>query len=149
MSRRRSMRATPPASVRQPDTALRGRPLAVPRAARPPARPVHPATPQPVRVTRGRPDPNPVRLMLGVVGLASAAALTSAMLPSITPQAAAAQGMSGASGAAQQQPVQHVTKYVTLQPGQTAPPQSTVIVRPQPTPQIVTKTITRTRQSGR
>jgi hypothetical protein len=105
--------------------------------------------PEPVRVTRGRPDPNPVRLMVGVVGLASAAALTSAMLPSISPQAAAAQDTSGVSAAAPQQPVQHVTQYVTLKPGQTAPPQSTVIVRPQPTPQIVTKTITRTRQSGR
>jgi hypothetical protein len=136
-------------SIRHPDAAARGQtPVPAPRPVRAPARPTRPTAPEPVRVIRQRPDPNPVRLMLGVVGLASAAALTSAMLPSITPQAAASQDTSGVSGAAAQQPVQHVTQYVTLQPGQTAPPQSTVIVPPQPTPKVVTKVVTRTRQSG-
>ena len=86
----------------------------------------------------GRPDPNPLRLMLGFAGLASASAFTTAMLPSVAPaQDAAAVADPNANTAAVPQPepsVQHVTRYVTLQPGQIAPPQSTVIVRPQPTP---------------
>ncbi len=161
MSRRKTTRGTNRMSIRHSDAAPRGgtqsasgggRPaVSLPPSAPlpvPPAGARRPLAPEPVRVNRGRPDPNPLRLMAGVVGLASAAALTSAMLPSITPQAAA-QDPSAVSNTVPQQPVQHVTKYVTLQPGQTAPPQSTVIVRPQPTPKVVTKVVTRTRQSGR
>jgi hypothetical protein len=36
---------------------------------------------------------------------------------------------------------------VTLQPGQTAPPNSSVVVQPTPTPRV--QVVTRTRQSGR
>jgi hypothetical protein len=89
--------------------------------------------------------------MMGVVGMASAAALTAAMLPSVTPQPEAAQDTTTttASDIGPQPSVQHVTRYVTLQPGQTAPPQSTVIVQPRPTPKVTVKVVTKTRQSGR
>ncbi len=107
----------------------------------------------PARAPRSRPDPNPLRLMVGFAGLASAAAFTTAMLPSVTPQVDAAQTTDQPVAAAVvEQPapsVQHVTKYVTLQPGQTAPPQSTVIVRPKPTPKVTVKVVTKTRQSGK
>ncbi len=89
--------------------------------------------------------------MVGVVGMASAAALTAAMLPSITPQTEVAQdqGVITTSDVQPQPSVQHVTRYVTLKPGQTAPPQSTVIVQPKPTPKVTVKVVTKTRQSGR
>ena len=49
--------------------------------------------------------------------------------------------------------VLHVTRYVTLQPGQTAPPQSSVLVKPQPTPRVTVKVVKKvqvvTRQSGK
>ena len=38
------------------------------------------------RASRARPDANPLRLMMGLVGIASASALTSAMLPSVLPR---------------------------------------------------------------
>jgi hypothetical protein len=47
---------------------------------------------------------------------------------------------------APQPPVVHVTRTVILQPGQTAPPDSSVVVQPNPTPRIVVKTVTK--QSG-
>ena len=42
--------------------------------------------------------------------------------------------------------VQHVTRYVTLKPGQTAPPQAIVQQQPAPAPRTV---IVQTRQSGK
>lgn len=128
-----------PSSIREPGTGPRGPRLAPPAPA---ARPDLPA-----RIQRSRPDPNPLRLMLGVVGLASAAAFTTAMLPSLAPEPSTAV-LDPAAAAAPQPPVQHVTRYVTLAPGQTAPPQSTVVVRPDPTPTVRLKVVTTTRQSG-
>lgn len=104
---------------------------------------------------RFRPNPSPLRMLLGLAGLASAAAFTTAMLPTVIPQADASAGQGqatdpGAAAGAQPDPsVRHVTRYVTLAPGQTAPPSSTVVVRPQPTPRVTVKTVTRTRQSGK
>lgn len=133
-----------PMSIRQPGTAPRGPNVL------PPARAAAPTAPSD-RVPRKRPDTGPLRLMVGVVGMASAAALTAAMLPSITPQTevAQAQGVITTSDVQPQPSVQHVTRYVTLKPGQTAPPQSTVIAQPQPTPKVTVKVVTKTRQSGR
>ncbi|HYN48066.1 MAG TPA: hypothetical protein VER83_04320 [Candidatus Nanopelagicales bacterium] len=57
-----------------------------------------------------------------------------------------------AVGAGTEQPapsVLHVTKYVQLKPGETAPPQSTVVVRPKPSPKVTVKVVTQTRQSGK
>ena len=42
--------------------------------------------------------------------------------------------------------VVHVTRYVTLLPRQTAPPQAPVVVQPTPTPRVHVVTVTR--QSG-
>jgi hypothetical protein len=111
---------------------------------------------------RRRPDPSSTRLMFGVLGLASAAAFTTAMLPSISPADASDTSAAADPNAvdpnavdpnavivAPEPSVRHVTQYVTLAPGQTAPPKSTVIVRPKPTPKVTVKVVTRTRQSGK
>jgi hypothetical protein len=111
---------------------------------------------------RRRPDPSSMRLMFGVLGLASAAAFTTAMLPSISPADASDSTAAADPNAvdpsavdpnagivAPEPSVRHVTQYVTLKPGQTAPPKSTVIVRPKPTPKVTVKVVTRTRQSGK
>ncbi len=102
------------------------------------------------RAARSRPNPNPLRLMLGLAGLASAAAFTTAMLPSVAPQpdAQAADPGTAAVVTRPEPSVKHVTQYVTLEAGQTAPPQSTVVVRPKPTPRVTVKVVTKTRQSG-
>jgi hypothetical protein len=131
-------------SIRQPGAVLRGPSLLPPTA-------VSGATVPADRTPRRPPDAGPLRLMMGVVGMASAAALTAAMLPSITPQAETVQdtGSTTATDVVPAPSVRHVTQYVTLKPGQTAPPQSTVIVQPQPTPKVTVKVVTKTRQSGR
>jgi len=141
---------TPVRSIREPGAAPRSlRHDPAPRMTRPTRMAPGPAPLAP----RSRPDPNPLRLMIGLAGLASAAAFTTAMLPSVTPRVDAAQVADPAAAtAAIEQPspsVVHVTKVVTLKPGQTAPPQSTVVVRPTPTPQVRVKVVTRTRQSGK
>ena len=75
------------------------------------------------------------------------------MLPSVTPVTDAAGDGSAlttdqAGGAAVAAPsVKHVTRYVVLKPGQTAPPHASVLVRPTPTPRVTV--VTRTRQSGK
>jgi hypothetical protein len=94
---------------------------------------------------RTRPDPNPIRLLIAFAGIASTSAIATAMLPSVLP--ADATTNAATISEVQQQPVQHVTQYVTLQPGQTAPPNAPVVVQPTPTPRV--QVVTRTRQSGR
>jgi hypothetical protein len=109
-------------------------PLAAPRTAPVPSRP--------------RPDPNPVRLMVGFVGLASASAIAVGLLPSVLPPAAAdPASASTVMVAAATLPAKHVTRYVQLKPGQTAPPQAAVVAAPKPTPRVVI--VTTTRQSGK
>jgi len=103
-----------------------------------PARPVTGHAPAPV--ARRRPDPSGMRLVIGLGGLAASTALISTFLAP-TPASSATLQPAAAPAA----PVQHVTRYVTLQPGQTAPPQSTVARAPAPTPRTIVVT---TRQSG-
>lgn len=97
-----------------------------------------------------RPDPNPMRLLLAMGGVASASALLTALLPSVAPVAADTSGLGSTDGttvAAQPDPsVVHVKQYVVLAPGQTAPPKSQVLVKPTPTPRV--RVVTTTRQSG-
>jgi hypothetical protein len=95
--------------------------------------------------------------MIGFAGLASAAAFTTAMLPSITPApttdvalepvAAAAVGQVAAPDPS----VVHETRYVQLKAGENAPPQATVVVRPTPTPRVTVKVkvVAQTKQSGK
>jgi translation initiation factor IF-2 len=117
-------------------------------AASPPGAP-RPGAPRPTPVpSRARPDPNPVRLMVGFVGLASVSAIATGLLPSVRPPAAAdpARSITIVADAAPL-PVRHVTRYVQLKPGQTAPPKAAVVAAPNPTPRIVV--VTTTRQSGK
>jgi hypothetical protein len=120
-----------------------------------PEAPVRPAPP--LRPPRSKPDANPLRLLVGLAGIASASALVSAMLPSVSPAeevvAADTTGMPAVVAVEPEPPVVHVTRYVTLEPGQTAPPQSSVLVKPQPTPHVTVKVVRKvqavTRQSGK
>ncbi len=138
-------------SIREPGASPRD-PRQAPAA--PPARPARPVPAAAARPPRSRPDANPVRLMFGFAGLASAAAFTTAMLPSVTPAPVAADPVAEPVVVAAADPVPepsvlHVTRYVQLQPGQTAPPQSTVVVKPKPNPKVTVKVVTKTRQSGK
>ena len=118
-----------------------------------PAAPPRPGQMLRAEPARRRPDPGSLRMLVTFAGIASASALTAAMLPSVTPVTDAAgdgtaQGADQASGAAVPAPsVRHVTRYVVLKPGQTAPPHASVLVRPTPTPRVTV--VTRTRQSGK
>jgi len=95
---------------------------------------------------KGRPDPGPLRLVAGVTGLAALSAIATAVIGG----GGAATGVGGQAVAAEapgpSAPVQHVTRYVQLQPGQTAPPQATVTQQPAPPPRVVV--VTTTHQSG-
>jgi hypothetical protein len=129
-------------------------PRFTPRPAPPSAAHHGPERP-PVRPVRSRPDPNPMRLMLGLAGLASASALTAAMVPSIAPAPAAASVVETAAGGAGTgaetaavTPVRRVTRYVVLAPGQTPPPGAAVQAQPKPTPIVKVEVVTRSRQSG-
>ncbi len=84
-----------------------------------------------------------MRLAIGMAGLASVSALLTAMLPSVAPSGP----VTDATAAGPQPSVIHVTQVVTLQPGQTAPPNASVTIPPQPSPRVVVQTITR--QSGK
>jgi hypothetical protein len=98
--------------------------------------------------SRARPDPNPVRLMLGFVGLASLSAIASGLLPSVLPTVTAAPASTSTVFAdTALLPVKHVIRYVQLKPGQTAPPQAAVVAAPKPSPRVVV--VTTTRQSGK
>lgn len=106
--------------------------------------------PTPVRATpRAKPDPNPMRVLLAVGGIASASAILTALLPSVAPRPVDALVAQVDTGAAVVEPapsVVHVKRYVTLAPGQTAPPAASVLVQPTPTPRV--RVVTVTRQSG-
>lgn len=121
------------------------RPMPGPRNA-PPAGLPRPPRPTPDVRMRARPDPNPLRMLLGLAGLASASAITTALLPSIMPATVAASQVQPVTDAAPQPSVIHVQRVVPLAPGQTAPPNSSVQIQPQPTPQVRVQIITR--QSG-
>ena len=90
---------------------------------------------------RPRPDPSAQRLAVAFGGVAAASALVTAFLAPTTAATATDQTVIVANPA----PVQHVTRYVQLLPGQTAPPDATVVQAPAATPRVVVVT---TRQSG-
>ncbi len=99
------------------------------------------------RPPRSRPDPKPMRVLLAAGGIASASAILTALLPSVAPRPAGIDAGLTAEVVAPAPSVQHVTRVVVLKPGQTAPPQASVIVQPTPTPRV--RVITTTRQSGK
>lgn len=116
-----------------PDTRMAA--AAAPRPSAPATRP------------RPRPDPNPLRLMAGFIGLASLSAIATGLMPSMVPAAAADPASAMIVADPAPLAVKHVTRYVQLKPGQTAPPQAAVVAAPKPTPRVVV--VTTTRQSGK
>jgi hypothetical protein len=87
-----------------------------------------------------------MRIVFGMAGLASATALLAAMLPSVTPSEVAVVEAVSTTIAAPEPSVLHVTRVVTLNAGQTAPPNAPVVVKPTPTPRVRVKVVTK--QSG-
>lgn len=123
---------------------------------------------------RRRPDPRPVRLMLGIgtVGAVSVMAAGLVRFPSstdaVTTEAVPDPATSTTTSPTQRQAeVRHVVRYIHLKPGEHAPPGATVInadapaprvvvdhvpapaARQQPQPQPQPRVITHSRQSGR
>ncbi|MGZ9230283.1 MAG: hypothetical protein ACXW4H_03290 [Candidatus Limnocylindrales bacterium] len=89
-----------------------------------------------------------MRLMAGFVGLASLSAIAAGLLPGVVPASAGTTaGTTVAAADSTPAAVRHVTRYVQLKPGQTAPPQAPVVAAPKPTPRVVV--VTTTRQSGK
>ena len=102
------------------------------------------------RAPKAKPDPLPMRLAIGMTGLAAMSAMATAILAPAAP-ATAGTTTAAATGADDplapaSVPVRHVTRYVQLQPGQTAPPAASVRVQPTPKPKVV---VVQTRQSGK
>lgn len=98
------------------------------------------------RAVPARPDPRPMRTLIGLTGLVATSAIASAIAsqPGGTIAATATTIQTQVVLPAE---VRHITRYVQLQPGQTAPPSAVVRAAPDPTPRIVV--VTTTRQSGK
>lgn len=93
---------------------------------------------------RSKPDPRPMRVLLGFTGLAAASAIFTAVgLPPVATPVTTVTSVADTSVT----PVRHVIRYVQLKPGQIAPPNAAVQAAPQPTPRVVV--VTTTRQSGK
>jgi hypothetical protein len=97
------------------------------------------------RPAKARPDPNPMRFVLGVSGLVAATALATAIARPgpATPAAVVLDAGTDPAPTATPAPlvVRHVTRYVQLQPGETAPPGASVVARPDPSPRVVVVTV--------
>jgi hypothetical protein len=106
---------------------------------------------RPPAVKKPRPDPGPIRIALGLTGIATATALITAFLgPAVGADAGGGAGPTDPAAVAlvaePSQAIRHVIRYVQLKPGQTAPPQAVVKQAPAPKPRIVVVT---TKQSGK
>ena len=143
-----------PRAPRPVTAASSGRPVvARPTVARPSladdARPDVGATrpaPRPAAAPKNRPDAGPMRIAIGMTGIAAASAIATALLAPATAATGGATAQTTVVLPAQPAaPVRHVTKVVQLMPGQTAPPQAVVQQAPAPKPRVVVVT---TRQSG-
>lgn len=104
-----------------------------------------PARPAVVRPAAARPDARPLRMLIALTGVAAVSALATviaAPLPAsqTTTTLVVTQALPSV-------PVTHVTRYVQLKPGQTAPPSAHVQAAPVATPRVVV--VTTTRQSGK
>lgn len=112
----------------------------------------NPTTPaRPPAVKKPRPDPGPIRIALGLTGIATASALVTAFLGSAVGADAGGAAVTTdpaavAVAAEPSQAIRHVIRYVQLQPGQTAPPKAVVKQAPAPKPRVV---IVTTKQSGK
>ena len=100
-----------------------------------------------VRVGPARPDSRPMRMLLGLTGLAALSAIATAI---VSPPATTDAGTTVSQAPAQVVPapsIKHQVRYIQLKPGQTAPPNAAVKAAPKPTPRVVV--VTTTRQSGK
>ena len=95
------------------------------------------------RTPKARPNPGPMQILLGFGGLVATTAIATAMVrPQATPPPAAEPLSSGPTGPAPTPlVVRHVTRYVQLTPGETAPPGAKVVQAPDPSPRVVVVTI--------
>lgn len=99
-----------------------------------------------VAVAKPRPDPGPLRIAIGMTGIAAASAIVSALMSSSGANADVATIQTVVTLPIDPAPVvRHVVRYVQLMPGQTAPPKAIIKQAPAPKPRIVVVT---TRQSG-
>jgi hypothetical protein len=105
-----------------------------------------PAMSSPVREPKKRPDPRPMRLAFGMTGLAALSTMIAAIVspaPPISPDPSAAVPTTAADVPTTiSVPVRHVTRYVTLKPGETAPPGAKVVTKPALAPQVIVTQIT-------
>jgi len=110
-----------------------------------PARPTPDARPARSDVRPSKPDARPMRFVYGAGAVAAMGVLAVGL---VQPDFAATADQTGNSdgaaidpNAAAQVPgnvaVRHVTQYINLKPGQTAPPGATVIAANAPTPRVV------------
>jgi hypothetical protein len=108
-----------------------------------PRRPVPDARPARTGSRQSKPDARPMRF---VYGAGAVAAMSVMAVSLVQPDFAATADQTGATdptadpNAVEQAPpatVQHVTQYIQLKPGQTAPPGATVIAANAPTPRVV------------
>jgi len=86
-----------------------------------------------------------MRMLIGLTGVAALSALASAIAAPPAPSQTTTSIVQ--VQAVPSVPITHVTKYVQLKPGQTAPPSSHVQPAPVATPRVVV--VTTTRQSGK
>ena len=116
------------------------------------ASPIEAPAGRPPLTRKPRPDPGPLRIALGLSGMATASALVSAFLGSaLGANGGAGTGVGTTETVVVDTPtspdtVKHITRIVQLGPGETAPPKAIVQQAPAPTPRVVTVT---TRQSGK
>jgi hypothetical protein len=86
-----------------------------------------------------------MRFALGFSGLVAATALAAAIArPAPAHSTAVALDVAaepGPTGTPAPQVVRHVTRYVQLQPGETAPPGASVVTQPDPSPRVVVVTV--------
>lgn len=120
------------------------------QAAVPGTRPVAATAPvpgtRPVAAPKRRPDPGPLRIAIGMTGIAAASAIATALLSSSGANVDAGTVQTAVTLPADPTPAApHVIRYVQLKPGQTAPPKAVVKQAPAPKPRVVVVT---TRQSG-
>ena len=110
-----------------------------------PNRPAVTGRPTPTRPAPTRPDARPMRMLVGLTGVAALSALATAV--AVPPPAAQTTTTIVQAQVEPSVPVTHVTRYVQLKPGETAPPSAVVKAAPAATPRVVV--ITTTRQSGK
>jgi hypothetical protein len=93
------------------------------------------------RAPKARPDPGPMRLTLGVTGLVAVTAMATAVVRPASVAPAATPSDLAAPTTQAPLVIRHVTNYVQLKPGQTAPPGATVVEKPVASPRVVIVTV--------